>query len=325
MAKQYSVKLSSRPPDSKEMSLGDHLAELRLRVILSLLGLLLCFIFCLFFGWQLIAFFAAPLMAALARNELPRAFLATGIATGFITYMKVSLAAAVFLAAPWIFYQLWRFVACGLYNNEKRLVNFFAPFSAGLFILGGLFFMYIVAPLTINFFLDFNSGLELNESSDSWYNTLLDVGSESQPSQEPSAVAGRFFLTVPVPFSSEKLEFELVLPASEAVSQSLNSVAAIETRCTINDYISFILAMTLAFGFAFQMPLAVYLTGILGLVSIVQFRKVRKYVFLAIIVIAAIVTPADLFSQLALAIPMYLLYELGILLLLLLSRKAVRS
>ncbi len=303
--------------DHGSMSIGDHLNELRARVILALIGLAAAFIICLFFGWQLVDFFAAPLMAALDANGQPRSFLATGVATGFSTYIKVSLVAALFVAAPWVFYQLWQFVASGLYRHERKLVNIFAPFSALLFILGGLFFIYVVAPVTINFFLNFNAGLKVNPHTSTWFNTILSSDNASSSPEIPAS--GRFFLSAPVPFCHDNLVLDITLPASNTASVSSTSI---QTHCTINEYISFILTLTVAFGASFQMPLAVFLTGFLGLVTIDRFRKVRKYVFLAIIVSAAIITPPDILSQLAMAFPMYLLYELGIFLLVLMPPKS---
>ncbi|MBN2063771.1 MAG: twin-arginine translocase subunit TatC, partial [Sedimentisphaerales bacterium] len=270
-----------------QMSLGDHLDELRLRLIYCLIALALAGGLCLFFGWEIIAYLVEPLAAALAVNNLPPSLLATSLTGPFMTYMKVSLISGLFLASPYIFYQLWQFVAAGLLPSEKRLVRFFAPFSALLFILGGAFFIYIVAPISINFFLNFNSSLSVSTQPGGWYYSILDY----QP--DPASVNN-----------------EIV-----AQSQDPASPATIETLCSLNEYISFMLSLAVAFGLSFQMPLAVFLLGRLNLISLAGFCRFRRFMLLIIVIFAALVTPPDVISQLALAFPMYALYELGIFLL----------
>jgi sec-independent protein translocase protein TatC len=169
---------------------------------------------------------------------------------GFITYLKITSLAGIALASPWIFYHLWRFVAAGLYTEEKRLVHLAAPLSVILFVSGAAFFIMFIAPFTLRFFIRFNK-------------VLLGVDSA---------------------FTFEK-------------------------------YISFITNMILVFGFAFQTPLAIFFLNRTGIVSLETFTKSRKYVLLIVFILAAILTPGpDVISQVALAIPLYLLFEAGILL-----------
>jgi len=178
------------------------------------------------------------------------------VAAGFISYIKIAMIAGLLLSSPWVFYQLWMFVAAGLYPHEKRYVNIAAPFSAILFVGGALFFLIIVAPLTLKFLVSFNR-------------RVLDVNSQF----------------------------------------------------TFQHYISFISHLMLVFGLAFQTPSAIFFLNRTGLVSIAALNKSRKFVILAIVIVAAMATPPDVISQITLAVPLYFLFELGILLSYISSRR----
>jgi len=170
-------------------------------------------------------------------------------ADGIISYIKIALMSGLILSSPWVFYQIWMFVAAGLYTHEKKYVHTAVPFSAALFVTGALFFVLVVAPLTLKFLVKFNEG-------------VLDARS----------------------------------------------------NFTFADYISFITMLMLIFGVAFQTPIAIFFLNRTGLVSIRALRKSRKFVVLGIFIVAAMATPPDVISQVTLGIPLYLLFELGILL-----------
>jgi sec-independent protein translocase protein TatC len=164
--------------------------------------------------------------------------------------MEISMIAAVVIASPWIFYQLWLFIAAGLYPHEKRYVYLAVPFSTILFVTGALFFVFIIAPLTLRFLVHFNK-----------------------------------------------------------------SVLGVTSNFTFKNYVSFVATMMLVFGLAFQTPIAIFFLNKTGLVSVEALCKSRKYVVLGVVIVAAAATPgSDLVSLFALSIPMYLLFELGILL-----------
>ena len=138
------------------MSLGDHLEELRARLILAILGLAIALIVCLAFGKWIISFIEMPYIKAM--GEEPR--LQTIAPTeGFTSYMEISMIAAVVIASPWIFYQLWLFISAGLYHHEKRYVYLAVPFSTILFVTGALFFVFIIAPLTLRFLVMFDRNI----------------------------------------------------------------------------------------------------------------------------------------------------------------------
>jgi sec-independent protein translocase protein TatC len=135
------------------MTLGEHLEELRARVILSLIGLAVAVTVCLYFGSWIIVFMEKPYIDAMGMQARLQSL---SPADGFTSYMKITAIAGVILSSPWIFYQLWMFVSAGLYPHEKRYVYIATPFSAGLFITGCLFFVFIIAPATLKFLVNFN-------------------------------------------------------------------------------------------------------------------------------------------------------------------------
>jgi sec-independent protein translocase protein TatC len=234
-------------PLDTTMSLGDHLEELRARLILALLGLAVALVGCFLFGKIIIIFIEIPYVKVLG-PDAPMQSIAP--ADGFISYMETCMVAGTIIASPWIFYQLWLFIAAGLFPKEKRYVYMAIPFSAGLFITGALFFIFIIAPLTLRVLVIFNK-----------------------------------------------------------------NVLRISSNWTFPNYLSFVATMMLVFGLAFQTPIAVFFLNKAGLVSTQTLRRIRKFVFLGTVIVAAAATPGgDPLTLFALAIPMYCLFELGILL-----------
>ena len=223
-----------------------HLVELRDRLVKASIGIaLVCAALMLWPGpSHIYDLLAAPMIASLPAGSK---MIATGVISPFLVPMKVTLLLAFILALPWVFYQLWAFVAPGLYAHEKRLVLPLVISSSLLFI-GGVAFCY--------FF-----------------------------------VFGRVFHFIG--------EFA---PQSIAVTPD------------IENYLDFVMSMCLAFGVTFEVPVVVVILVRMNMVSLQKLREIRSYVIVGAFVIAAIVTPPDVVSQLALAIPMCLLYELGLLL-----------
>ena len=244
-------------PVDTTMSLGDHIEELRVRLIYTIIGIVIGAVVGLCFGTKIITLLEGPYIAAMG----PDARLQTlAPADGFISFVKIALIAGLLISSPWVFYHVWMFVASGLYPNEKKYVYLAAPFSAFLFVGGALFFIIVVAPLTLNFLVKFN----------------------------------------------EKF-------------------LGVSSRFTFQNYITFITHLMLVFGMAFQTPTAIFFLNRTGLVSIETLTNSRKYVLLVVFVIAAMVTPPDVISQVTLAVPLYLLFELGILLAYLANRKKAQA
>ncbi|MFC1780968.1 twin-arginine translocase subunit TatC [Planctomycetota bacterium] len=316
-------------PLETTMSLGDHLEELRARLLLAITGLLLGTTICLFFGTRIIRFIEKPYLDVYKsrgaksqsdegiRSVIEEVFRRTrekltsdpnfpsvepeieeyvyrfsseaitafindpnnnlidspvdqtsiaprlqtlAPADGIISYIKIALMAGLILSSPWVFYQLWMFVAAGLYQHEKKHIQTAVPFSAVLFVTGALFFLMVVAPLTLKFLVKFNQ-----------------------------------------------------------------SVLGASSNFTFADYISFITMLMLVFGIAFQTPIAIFFLTKTGLVSIESLCKSRKFVIFGIFIVAAMATPPDVVSQVTLAIPLYALFELGILLSWLAERRGKKA
>ncbi len=251
-------KKKSEPPQDTTMSIGDHLEELRTRLIHLIIGLVIAMAICMGFGKYIIAFIRKPYIDAMGEDAILQSL---APADGFVSYMQIALVCGLILSSPWVFYQLWKFIATGLYPKEKRYVYMSLPFSVGLFITGALFFILKIAPVTLQFLVLFN----------------------------------KQFLGV-------------------------------SSNFTFSNYISFIGMLTLIFGLAFQTPIAVFVLYLTGLVTIKDFCKFRKYVFFGIIAISAAVLPgSDPFSLFAMVIPMYLLYEFGILLSWISERRKIKK
>jgi sec-independent protein translocase protein TatC len=233
-------------PLDTTMSLGDHLEELRTRLFLALGGMLVAVIICLipFFFEHIKSLIYYPL------SKVPEevSLIALAPADPFVVYMKIGLISGLIISSPWVFYHLWMFVAAGLYAKEKRYVSMAVPFSAALFVAGAVFFLRVVAPISLRFFLGF----------------------------------GDF--------------------------------VGVEANWTLQKYVSFVTMLMLVFGLGFQTPIAIFFLNRTGLVSIQAFKRSRKYVLLGVFIVAAMATPPDVISQITLAIPLYALFELGILL-----------
>jgi sec-independent protein translocase protein TatC len=220
-----------------------HLVELRQRLVRSLGAVLIVLLPILPFAPELYDLLAYPMMRALPEGTK---MIATGVVTPFLVPMKVAIAVAFMIALPYVLYQLWSFVAPGLYAHERKLMLPLVVISYVLFFIGIAFCYFFVFGTVFQF-------------------------------------------------------VHKIAPKSISVAPD------------IDNYLSFVLSMFLAFGVTFEVPVVVVLLVKFGIVSIDKLKEVRSYVIVGAFVVAAVVTPPDVVSQLLLAIPMCLLYEVGIL------------
>jgi sec-independent protein translocase protein TatC len=272
--------------DGSAAPLIEHLTELRTRLIYSVSAFLVAMVLCFFVAKPLLDFLLGPIentMRALGNDSPVMQF--TAPQELFFTYIRISVVGGLMVSFPVIAFQLWRFVAPGLYKNEK---NAFLPFivaSPALFLLGAAFAHYVVVPLAMAFFLGFAdlpsvfaafmTGTPANESS------LLLPGSGGSAALPPTDVVG-------------KTGVDIVFLGK--VDQSLDIT----------------LKMIVAFGICFQVPVLLTLMGTAGLASSRGLRKVRKYAIVGILVVAALVTPPDVTTQLILFVVVFGLYEISI-------------
>ena len=232
--------MSTAPAPSA--SLFDHLLELRNRLLRSILGVLIIFCCLVYFAQDIYQYVAQPLLATMPEGSK---MIATDVASPFFAPFKLTLVLSLFIAMPFVLYQIWSFVAPGLYSNEKRLI----------------------VPLMIGSTLLFYSG-----------------------------IAFAYFIVFPVVFAF----FTSVAPEGVVIATDISS------------YLDFILKLFFAFGAAFEIPIAIILLCWTGVTTPDSLREKRAYVVVGAFVIGMLLTPPDIISQTMLAIPMLLLFEVGI-------------
>ena len=148
--------------NEKKSSFVEHLTELRSRLVRSIIYLFLFFIVCYFFAENIYNFLVEPYAEAVKNDDVDRRMIFTALHETFITYLKVAFFAAMFISSPLILTQIWKFVAPGLYKNEKRALLPYLIATPTLFLLGGMLVYYLIMPLAIKFFLTFETSGQLN-------------------------------------------------------------------------------------------------------------------------------------------------------------------
>ena len=230
------------PEDDREQTLVAHLIELRSRIVRMAVSVLLVFACLSPFMKQIFDYLCKPLMVALPQGAK---LLATGVIAPFMVPLKVTLFVAFVIALPYVLWQLWGFIAPGLYRKEKKLAAPIIISSLVMFFLGMAYCYFIVFRMVFQF------------------------------------IAG---------FSPNSVNF----------------------APDIDSYFSFVLALFLAFGLTFEVPIIVVVLNRMGITSISKLKKARPYMVVGAFVLAAIVTPPDVLSQCLLALPLVILYQVGI-------------
>ena len=236
MAKQ------KKPESAAEGTFISHLVELRNRLFYALIAVGALFLALLPFSNLVYELLADPLVAVLPTGTT---MIATEVASPFLTPLKLTFMAAIVLAVPYLLFQLWAFVAPGLYRHERRLAFPLLFSSTLLFYVGMAFAYFVVFPVVFNFF---------------------------------------------------------VISAPKGVT----------VMTDIRSYLDFVFTLFFAFGIAFEIPIAVVLLAKMGVVDPESLRKKRPYVVLGVFLVAALLTPPDILSQSFLALPMWFLFEVGL-------------
>lgn len=316
-------------PDDVRMTLGEHLEELRGCVARSLIAVVLAALLCIYPAQYLLELIAAPLFIAQRKHGQPDTLLAMGPAEALLIYVKVVLISAPVIAAPYVLYEFWAFVSKGLYPQERRWVKRLFPFSVGLFGAGVAFMYFFVLLLSLDFLVGFASWMPAPKWGHPLQDLLLHQPAASRPAASQAAGGHAARPGVPAyaddPASPAEGEVWFNLRESRLkvrVGGRVHSVqlapdasrAMITTHMRLGEYLGFVLILTVAFGAAFQMPLAVLFLARTGLVPLQTLRAYRKVAILVIVIIAGILAPPDVMSHLLLSLPMYLLFELGLLL-----------
>jgi sec-independent protein translocase protein TatC len=229
--------------EGTEETFISHLVELRDRIIRAGLAVIVVFIGLVYWAPDIFRLLARPLMQNLPKDGK---MIVTDVTGSFFVPMKVTMLVAFVIALPVVLYQIWAFVAPGLYQHEKKLVGPLVASSYTLFLCGMAFAYFVVFPTIFRVMAHYNAPLGAEMTTD------------------------------------------------------------------IDNYLSFVLTMFIAFGVTFEVPIVVVLLVRMNVVTIKKLKEIRPYVIVGAFVISAVVTPPDVFSQLILAIPLIVLYEAGI-------------
>ncbi|MDW4496861.1 twin-arginine translocase subunit TatC [Sulfitobacter sp. D35] len=249
--------------DDSAAPLIEHLAELRTRLIRSVIAFIVGMVLCFTVATPIFNFLTAPLCEVLSQRGQDCDLIFISPQEGFFVAIKVSLLGGFMLAFPVIAHQMWRFVAPGLYKSEKGAFLPFLISSPVMFLLGAAFAFYVVTPLAYDFFLGFQQFGEDGEA--------IAVG---DPMNQPGL--------------------------------------SVVFQGSAQEYLNLTVKFIVAFGMCFQLPVLLTLMGKAGLVSAEGLGNVRKYAVVAILVLAALVTPPDVITQVILFVVVYGLYEVSI-------------
>ena len=295
------------------MTLGDHLEELRRRVLWAVVVPVPIAIAAFSWAEPIRNFLCEPALRALQAHDLPAQLQVLSPVETLGTDLKIAMVAAVTFGAPWILLQLWKFVEPGLYAHERRFVRLLAPMSAVLTATGLLLLYFAFLPMMLDVLVSFGS-----QQPERIAITGGDVpaGVTALPTlaQPPSSpVPGQVWLT---PDHRLAVAVQVDPGAVEVLSVPLVASSRLAQQFRLSEYLDFTLDFAMATALAFQTPLVVLLLGWLGVVTPQALGQFRRHALFLSAIVGALVTPTgDPFSMLVLAVPVYALFELGILLL----------
>jgi sec-independent protein translocase protein TatC len=239
--------------EQNQSTISEHLLELRSRIIKSLIFFVVAFIISYINADKIYDFLLQPYVKALGSDGLAnKRLIFTALQETFVTYLKLSFFSALFFSFPIFLIQIWKFIAPGLYSNEKKAILPFMIATPVLFLLGAFLAYQFIMPLAIKFFLSF-----------------------------------------------ESLTSQTSMP--------------IQLEAKVSEYLSLIMIFMIAFGLSFELPVLLILLATVGFVDSKYLSERRRYIIVIIFIVAAIITPPDPISQIGLAIPLMLLYEISIL------------
>jgi Sec-independent protein secretion pathway component TatC len=306
--------LDQREPDDAVMSFGDHLEELRKRLFMAALVPLPLAIGLFFVAPQIRAILTDPVLDALRAEGLPAQLQVMSPIESLAVDMKLSLIGAILVSLPWVLYQAWRFISPGLYAHERRFAHFLVPLSTLLAACGLALMYFAILPLMLRGLIAMSGNIptlvDVTPSSAAVGPTLpLLAADPAAPAPGSSWVnTTEHTVRVAVPFGDSGTQAEIL-------SLPMVRPGTLMQVYHLSNYISLIIMLALGTALSFQVPVVTLLLGWMGLVDAPMLRKWRKFAFFGALVVAAIVGPGDMLSLGLLTGPLYLLYELGILLL----------
>jgi sec-independent protein translocase protein TatC len=300
------------------MTVGEHLEELRRRVVFALVGFVLALVVCFTYGREVVDAFCAPMYAAMARHDYPQELVTDEVTEGIMVVIEISLITAAAFSAPWVLYQLWQFVAAGLYPHERKYVTRFLPLSVALLVGGMLFVYFLVLPWTLDFSIGYSKTILRGGADRIRKETAVDAAAAPSPAPplvpHVPAVDGTPAGVSDGAMWRDTLDGQLkVFDAGRVRTLAFGSGSRLVPQYKLSKYISLVVAMLLTFGLSFQLPMAVLLLERIGVVDAAALRRARRYVYFAVVILSAVITPGDFVATtLALAVPLIGLYELGI-------------
>lgn len=310
--------------DALRMTLGEHLEDLRRHMLWALGGVVVALGITVYFGFDLIAWLARPLLQAMEVKGYPPQAYAFDPTAGFTVYLKVTLIAAAVLAGPWIVYQVWRFVVLGLHEHERKLVHVLWPFSAIMTTAGVLFTYYVLLPVCLMFFFGFASMYPPIETGEPGW--MIRILMTPRTEQAAPAAPDAFDLRLPIYDSDppQPIEGRLWIDRAERKVKmmldgqvrvlALQPAQLLTPMPDVGQYVVFAAVLGLGVVVAFQLPVVMLVVGWTGLVDPKQVAKLRKYALFICFAAGTVLTPTDLLSMFVLAVPLYALFELGLLL-----------
>jgi len=324
--------------DEMRMSFGDHLEDLRRRLILALLGPLIASVLGLVYGRQIVGWLVRPLAQVLQYFGLPPQTYNLSVTTGFAVYMKVGLMVGLILSSPWVCYQLWKFIESGLYEHERKAALWVAPFSAVMSVLGVVFLYYVLLPITLAFLIFFTTGFPAPDASGPPEGGLMGWVLSAYGAPETPAVTDPSGPPTQTHSPPDPTTFPVLTqdPANPLEGQAWVKQPEGQLRVFINgrtltyiplvgqsmlapmieigQYISFVSMLMLGVVISFQLPVVMMILGWSGLIHPKNLGRYRRHCIFVCFAIGALLTPADPISMFALAVPLWALFEFGLVL-----------
>lgn len=325
------------------MSLGDHLEALRKRLISGLIGIAIASLATMIYGRDIVAWLCEPLFVAQRELGLPQQTINLSVAGGFTIYVKVSMLAGMVIGIPWATYQLWKFIAPGLRQNEQRAFRVVVPYSSLMTVLSVLFAYYVFLPAAISFLLLFSLNYPISHSSQehssslehvtTWFNKLnmmmLGPGS-SRPAIAPPAktvgegpAAERFNIPVRAEDPPDAHDGDVwlnpglselrIMNQGRVRAIALTAASAMVPQIEINEYLNFVFLVGLIMLLAFQLPVIMTIAAMLGMYNPRTLGRYRKVIVFSCFVIGIVITPnQDVVSNVVFPFLLWGLFEVGL-------------
>lgn len=311
------------------MSFGDHLEELRRRILLGIVVPVPAAILLFAFAGQIRSFLCIPLVDALLANGLPGTLQVMSPLETLMIDMKLSLIGAFIVGAPWVLWQAWLFIRPGLYQHERRFVRLLLPGSALLAAAGAALLYWVILPAMLTILVGMSAPpatLATTDPSATGDAAALVAAMPALPalSADPAnpragqlwinTTAHAVHVAVPASGASAAGDASAADAGVQIMALPLTRPGEISQAFRLSEYLDFVLTMFLCVAIAFQLPVAMLLLSWTGLVRADWLRSKRRFALLGVVLAAAVISPGDVLSLVMLAVPLYLLFELSLVL-----------